>query len=142
MTTEILERFYDLNGVSLAIEGDQQQIGFLDPILGLLACADRKLNDWVIRLVTVNEVDPPPLRSRTIWEGPLPENLESVCSEYDNNRTLFVPRHYSMTIETSSMRPTKRKTAATTMPIMPFSPPLGPNVWTMKPHTPISLMVM
>ena len=102
MTTEILERFYDLNGVSLAIEGDQQQIGFLDPILGLLACADRKLNDWVIRLVTVNEVDPPPLRSRTIWEGPLPENLESVCSEYDNNRTLFVPRHYSMTIETGS----------------------------------------
>jgi hypothetical protein len=102
MTTEILERRYDLNGVTLTIEGDQQQIGFLDPILGVLAGTDRKLNDWVVRLVAVSEVEPPPQMSRIIWQGPLPENLESVCSEYDNNRTLFVPQHYNMTIETAS----------------------------------------
>jgi hypothetical protein len=102
MTTEIPERCYDLNGVTLTIEGDQQQIGFLDPILGLLAGTDRKLNDWVVKLVAVCEVEPPSQMSRIIWEGPLPENLESVFSEYDNNRTLFVAQHYNMTIETAS----------------------------------------
>ena len=39
-------------------------------------------------------------------------------------------------MEKSSMKPTKKKTMATTMPMTPLSPPLGPKVWTMKPHTP------
>jgi hypothetical protein len=101
MTTEILQRFYDLNGVFLAIEGDQQQIGFLDPLLGQLATS-RKSDGWVVRLQSVNEAEGGPPGSRIIWEGQLHEKLESVLSEHDNNRTLFVPHHYNMTVEVQS----------------------------------------
>lgn len=96
---EILDRCYDLNGLTLVIGGDQEQVGFLDPLLARLASKKRNLNAWCIRLSAVSEVEPPPQMSHIIWQGPLPEKLESVFSEHDCNRTLFVAQHYNMTID-------------------------------------------
>jgi hypothetical protein len=102
MTTKLLQRFYDLNGVSLTVEGDPEQNGFLEPVLGPLASTCPKPHGWVIALEPADEVQRPPPGSRILWEGPLAEKLESVLSEHDNNRTLLVPRHYNMTIDIES----------------------------------------
>ncbi len=102
MTADILQRLYDLNGVFLTIEGDQQKVGFLDPLMGQLAVTDRKAEGWILTLQSVNEVESSPPGSRIIWEGPLHEKLDSVLSEHNNSRTLFVPHHYNMTVEVQS----------------------------------------
>lgn len=54
MKIEHPQRIYDLNGVRVSVKGDQQRIGFLDPILEPLLATDQGSCDWVVELVAVN----------------------------------------------------------------------------------------
>ena len=102
MTIEASQRRYDLNGVRLLVEGNQQWIDFLDPIVATLSTTQPTRPDWTIRLGEVSQIESPPPASRIIWKGALPENLESVCTEIDGRRTLFVPTCFKMTMDIGS----------------------------------------
>ena len=110
MTCDSSSRSYDLNGVAITVEGDPGQIRFLDPILEPLTRPDRTPDAWIVKLTAVDEVESPAQMSRVIWEGKLPEQLESVFSEHDGRRTLFVAQHYKMTVDAA----TKSSTVAFT----------------------------
>ena len=91
-----MRRLYDLNGLVLAVIADEQDVGFLDPILAPLALAAEADPDWTIS-VSVAGAIAAPASSDVIWQGPLPEGLESILSRSDGRPTLTVVDQFSMT---------------------------------------------
>jgi hypothetical protein len=95
--TPTAHRFYDLNGVGLAVEGpDERHAGFLDPILAPLATVDRR-PDWTVTLLPADAIARPSRAAAPVWDGPLPEGLPSVLFADNGQRTLTVPDHFAMT---------------------------------------------
>jgi hypothetical protein len=91
-----MQRLYDLNGIFLAVVADEQDVGFLDPILAPLTAHTETAPDWIVRVQITDRIEIP-ASSDLIWQGPLPEGLESVLSERDGRRSLTVISQCTMT---------------------------------------------
>jgi hypothetical protein len=96
-----MQRLYDLNGIILAVVADERDVGFLDPILACLDVQTRILPDWTVRIDVVDRIEVP-AASDLIWQGPLPEGLESVLSERDGRRSLTVVGQCTLTHQKGS----------------------------------------
>jgi hypothetical protein len=96
-----MQRLYDLNGILLAVVADEQDVGFLDPILAPLAVGTETSPDWTVSVHIADRIELPEA-SDTIWRGPLPEGLESVLSERDGRRSLTVIGQCTMTHQADS----------------------------------------
>jgi hypothetical protein len=92
-----MQRLYDLNGIILAVVAGEQDADFLDSILAPLMVQTGQPPHWTITLGIVDQIEPPHPSSNLIWQGQLPEGIESILTERDDQRTLTAAGQFTMT---------------------------------------------